>query len=175
MPAAGLGGESSHCGADKVHHATGVFRVTGGDVAANHFFRGSVKDSGGLARLPIIAAGSFQYETAVAVGIGSVLASGLLEQQCKRVGYRAIRIQKVCKTDRAGAGVPVENACVEARLATEGGVETGRVDAESIGQVRDADGVVAVDVEQALGDSNRLVEIETTGAAAWTRVICSDN
>ena len=173
MPVAGLGGKTRHGGADEIRQTLRLLRVACRDVAADHVFRSRVDDPGSFTRVRVVAADALQHEATGGCGIGGVAASGFFQHGCKAFGDGAVGPQEVGERDGVGVGVAAQNARVEAGLIAKGGVEAGWVDAERFGDIRNADGVIAVSVEQTLGGGDRLVGIEAAGAAAGTRTICS--
>ena len=131
MPIAGLGRESRHGRADEIGQTLGVLGVTGGDVVTNYVLCGDITGTRRLARLAIVAAGSFQHQAAGSGGIGGVPPGSLLQHGCERLGHRTVRAQDVCEGNGPGVGPAIENAAVETSLVAEGGVEAGRVDASA--------------------------------------------
>jgi hypothetical protein len=57
-------------------------------------------------------------------------------------------------------------------LLPKRGVEARRVDAERLGDVRDADGVVAARMERVLSGGDRLLGSKRRGGPRWA-IICS--
>ena len=47
-------------------------------------------------------------------------------------------------------GITIEDAAVEARLATKGGIEAGRIYPDRLGEIGNADRIVAAGVKKAL-------------------------
>lgn len=172
---AGLGGKTCHGGADEVRQALCLFRVTRGNVDADHVLRGRVEGAGGRAGFLVIATCAFQHEAASSSGIGSIAPGGLFQHRRQAFGDRAVRPQQVRKGNCFGNGVAFENASVEAGFVAESGVEAGRVDANGCRNVRYADSIVAARVEQALGSSHTLVGIEAAWTTARAQFICSDH
>lgn len=117
MAIARLGGQAGHGGADKIRQTFRFFRVTCGDVGANHILGSGVESAGGLARLLIVATDAFQHEAAGGDGVGSVTASGFLEYGCQALGYRPVGPQEILQGNGVGVGVAVEAA----RQMPEGG------------------------------------------------------
>src|SRR3546814_20691728 len=58
VPAARLGGQPEHDGADEIRQAPRVLRMACRAVAADRVLGGGVEGPGGLTRLPVVAAGS---------------------------------------------------------------------------------------------------------------------
>src|SRR5699024_3337654 len=106
-------------------------------------------------------------------GIGDITTGSLLQQRQKAVGNGAIGPQQVRERNRALLGVAFEDAGVEPELAAEGGVEARRIDAQRIGDLGHADGLVAAGMKQTLGDGDRLVRIEAPWPTAPTRIFCN--
>lgn len=173
MPVARLGGKTCHGGGDEIRQTCRPFRVTGSDIGADHLLCSFVEDAGGRPCLLVVATDAFQHEAANGDRIGRIAASGFLEHRCKGFAHRPVRKQEIFKGNCVGAGIAVENAGVEPGLVAECGIETGRVDADGVGDVSNADSIVAASVEEALGRSNRLVRIETTWPATNTAMFCS--
>jgi hypothetical protein len=94
------------------------------------------------------------------------MAGGFLQQGRKALGDRTVRQQDILEHDRAGSSVPVEDAGVEAGFVAEGSVEAGRVDAERIGHLGDAQCIISARVEQALRGRHSIFRIETARPAA---------
>ncbi len=174
MPLASLGRHACHDGADEIRQTLRLFRVACRDVAADRVFRGALEGMGRLSRLRIVAAGSLQNEATGSRGIGRVAARGVFQHGSERRGHGPVRAQKLGKRDSAGVYVPVEGTLIEAAFVSEGRVEARRVDAQHLGDVGNADPLVAARVEEALGAGNRLLGIESTRAAAATRLFCSE-
>ncbi len=166
VPVTGFRGQTCHHGTDEIRQTLGFLWIAGSNVVADHILGRIMEDTSSFACSPIIAAGPFQYETAGGVGICGVMAGGFLQHCSKSLCDRTIRTQKFWERYGTGSSVTVENACVEPRLAAEGGVEAGRVDAKRVSDVRDADGVVTARMEQTLSCGDRLRGVKATWPAA---------
>lgn len=129
----GAGGQPGHGGADEVRQPVCVVRALLGDVGADQLLGCDMKTAGGLARLRVVAARAFQHQTAGGGRVCGVAAGGLLQHVGQGVGQRAGGVQELWQRDGPGLRVAVEDARVQAGLAAEGGVETGRVDAQRLG------------------------------------------
>ena len=102
----------------------------------------------------------FAYHDALMLREGSSLTKG--ERKMIVVATSAANQCLYCVVAHGAIlRIAIEDALVQRRLAAEGGVEAGRVDAQGLGQVGDAHGVVAFGVEEPLGGRHGLVCIET--------------
>lgn len=147
--------------------------MSSGDEPANGLLGGGRESAGGLSRLGVVAARTFDRKAAGLLRVASVATRGLLQQSGQRFGHRATRLQDRAQGNAFGVGIAVEDAGKEPGLAPESGVEAGRIDAERLREVGDADRVVAARVKQALGRGDGLLGIEAARATARTRLICS--
>jgi hypothetical protein len=112
-------------------------------------------------------------EAARGRGIGCVAAGGFLQHGSEGFGHGPVRLQYVVQGNGPGAGPVIENAAVKTGLVAERCVEARRVDAERLGNVGDADRIVAARMEKMLGSGERLLRIEAPGPTSPFRIICS--
>ena len=143
------GRQTGHRGADEIRQPIGVRRMALGDEAANHVLRGHMVDTGRILSVHFVTAGSLQHHAAgrrrICIG-----ARSDVQHFCQALGHWPVGAQDLLQRDGARLSVPVEDAAVERGLAAESRIKARRIDAQSLGQIREAEGVVALRMEQLL-------------------------
>jgi hypothetical protein len=94
---------------------------------------------------------------------------GFHQDRSERFGNRATGLEDLTERHAVGAGVALKDTSIEPGLAPEGSVEAGRIDAERVREIGDADVVVAARVKQALGDGDSVLRVKAARAAAGAR------
>ncbi|VTN08897.1 Uncharacterised protein [Raoultella terrigena] len=105
--------------------------------------------------------------------VGNVAPCRIVQHGHQTLHHRTVIAQKFRKGNRPGAAIAIQHAVIKAELAAKRGVEAGRIDAERLCQVGNADRVIAPRVKKVLRNFNGLQRIKLTRASRGAALFCS--
>src|SRR5690606_3274196 len=136
--------------------------MSSSDICADDFNRSIMCSAGKNTRFCVAATASLQHYASSRRRVAGITTRRFLKHCGDALRDRTVRAQKVCKRDGSVMSIPVDDPLIKTSFASDRRIETGCVDAQGVGQVRHADGVITPGMEQALSSCDGLIYIEFT-------------
>lgn len=167
--------EPGHRCGDKIGDFIGRLRVARRDIIMNEFFGAEVERASSVACTDVVATRAFEHKAPARRWIQRIATRSLLQHSRNGFGDGDVGAQNVRERDRFSFRPIIEHALVKAGFAAESGVKAGRIDAERVGDIGDADRVITAFMEKLLRSRHRRLGIEITRSAAGAGFICSNH
>ena len=171
----GLGGKAEHRRGHEIRQPVRIGRMSFGDIAADHCLGGEMTGARRVPRVAIVTVRAFHDEASRGGRIGGVKAGSFLQNGSKTQSHGPVTAKQAGERKRMSGAVAVQHTVIERGLASERGIEAGRINAERLRDVRDTDTVISMRMEKALRDRHRVVRVEATWATSGSMRFCSQS
>lgn len=166
LSSARLRGKANHQSTEVLRKPVCFQGVSSTDVCADELDGGTMRSARKDTGFFVVATASLQHDASSGDRVTGITACRFLEHYGDALRHRTVRTQDICKRNGAVVRIPVDDPLIKTRLASEGRIEAGCVDAQRVGHVRHTDSFISPGMEQVLSSRDGLINIEFARATS---------